>query len=235
MNASVAPSGEKRGRPSVQNRRSAGGRARRGRGRSRGGPVGALDDGALGVDDLAAVGGHRDLADQALSQEILGVRRFVVGIRGVSGSRTDSYTRGVSMRVLLVGSGGREHALAWGLARSPLWASLHAAPGNPGIGEVATLHDVAVGDHEGLTELASSRPRPGRGGAGGAAGRRPRRPPGGRRHRRVRAARGGGAARGVEDVRQVGDGRRHGADGGVRGVRHAAAARWRSPTPTATS
>ena len=60
------------------------------------------------------------------------------------------------MRVLLVGSGGREHALAWGLARSPLLGELHAAPGNPGIGDVARLHDVAVGDHEGLTELAVS-------------------------------------------------------------------------------
>jgi phosphoribosylamine--glycine ligase len=60
------------------------------------------------------------------------------------------------MRVLLVGSGGREHALAWGLARSPSLGELHAAPGNPGIGQLATLHDVAVSDHEGLTELARS-------------------------------------------------------------------------------
>ncbi len=58
------------------------------------------------------------------------------------------------MRVLLVGSGGREHALAWGLSRSPLLTELHAAPGNPGIGALATLHDVPVSDLEQLTELA---------------------------------------------------------------------------------
>ena len=58
------------------------------------------------------------------------------------------------MRVLLVGSGGREHALAWALARSPLLGELHAAPGNPGIGTLARLHPVPVSDLEGLTRLA---------------------------------------------------------------------------------
>ncbi len=58
------------------------------------------------------------------------------------------------MRVLLIGSGGREHALAWSLARSPLLGELHAAPGNPGIGTLARLHAVPVSDLEGLTRLA---------------------------------------------------------------------------------
>jgi phosphoribosylamine---glycine ligase len=58
------------------------------------------------------------------------------------------------VRVLLVGSGGREHALAWSLARSPLLGELHAAPGNPGIASLATCHPVAAADAEGLLALA---------------------------------------------------------------------------------
>jgi phosphoribosylamine---glycine ligase len=60
------------------------------------------------------------------------------------------------MRVLLIGSGGREHALAWGLARSPSLGELHAAPGNPGIAQLATCHEVPVGDLVALTDLAVS-------------------------------------------------------------------------------
>jgi phosphoribosylamine--glycine ligase len=60
------------------------------------------------------------------------------------------------MRVLLVGSGGREHALAWGLARSPGLGELHAAPGNPGMAEIATCHAVEVDNLAGLALLADS-------------------------------------------------------------------------------
>ena len=51
------------------------------------------------------------------------------------------------MKVLLIGSGGREHALAWKLAQSPLLDTLYAAPGNPGIAECATLVSLNVEDH----------------------------------------------------------------------------------------
>jgi phosphoribosylamine---glycine ligase len=51
------------------------------------------------------------------------------------------------MNILLIGSGGREHALAWKLAQSPLCDTLYAAPGNPGIAEEATCVDLDVKDH----------------------------------------------------------------------------------------
>jgi phosphoribosylamine--glycine ligase len=51
------------------------------------------------------------------------------------------------MNILLLGSGGREHALAWKLAQSPLCGNLHAAPGNPGIAEHAKIAALDVSDH----------------------------------------------------------------------------------------
>ncbi len=47
----------------------------------------------------------------------------------------------------MIGSGGREHALAWKLASSPLCDTLYAAPGNPGIADHASLVDLDVADH----------------------------------------------------------------------------------------
>jgi phosphoribosylamine--glycine ligase len=58
------------------------------------------------------------------------------------------------VRVLVVGSGGREHALAWKLSRAEEAVELHAAPGNPGIAELGACHPVRPDDGEGLLALA---------------------------------------------------------------------------------
>ena len=52
------------------------------------------------------------------------------------------------MNVLLIGSGGREHALAWAISASPLLGTLFAAPGNPGIAQYATCVVLDVADHK---------------------------------------------------------------------------------------
>jgi len=60
------------------------------------------------------------------------------------------------VKVLLVGSGGREHALAWKLSQAPSLTELHAAPGNPGIAALGRCHPVRAEDGEGLLTLARS-------------------------------------------------------------------------------
>jgi phosphoribosylamine--glycine ligase len=58
------------------------------------------------------------------------------------------------VQVVVVGSGAREHALAWRLARSPKLTELHAAPGNPGIAALGRCHPVRADDADGLLALA---------------------------------------------------------------------------------
>ncbi len=58
------------------------------------------------------------------------------------------------MRVLVVGSGGREHALCWSIAASPLLTKLWCAPGNPGIGSVATCVPIGAMDIAALVDFA---------------------------------------------------------------------------------
>ena len=59
------------------------------------------------------------------------------------------------MKILLVGSGGREHALAWKLAKSDLVSEIVCAPGNPGIAKHARIADVGAEDVNGLVSLAT--------------------------------------------------------------------------------
>ena len=58
------------------------------------------------------------------------------------------------MKILLVGSGGREHALGVGLQADPACTQLYVAPGNPGIAEFAQCHPVSITDNQAILELA---------------------------------------------------------------------------------
>ena len=61
------------------------------------------------------------------------------------------------MNVLLVGSGGREHALAWALSASPIISKLYCAPGNPGIEAVAECVPIPATDLAGLVAFAKEK------------------------------------------------------------------------------
>ena len=61
------------------------------------------------------------------------------------------------MRVLVIGTGGREHALAWRLAKSPSVTEVLSAPGNPGMAQLGETVPVGVDDLDGLANLAEDR------------------------------------------------------------------------------
>lgn len=62
------------------------------------------------------------------------------------------------MKILLIGSGGREHALAWSIADSPLTQQLVIAPGNPGMAAYGDLVDIAADDIEAICDYAAAMP-----------------------------------------------------------------------------
>ena len=61
------------------------------------------------------------------------------------------------MRVLIVGGGGREHGIAWKLAKSPKVEKLYCAPGNAGIAEVAECVNIGVMEFESLVAFAKEK------------------------------------------------------------------------------
>lgn len=61
------------------------------------------------------------------------------------------------MKVLIVGGGGREHAITWAVAKSPRVDKIYAAPGNAGIAELAECVDISVMDAEKLVAFAKEK------------------------------------------------------------------------------
>jgi len=58
------------------------------------------------------------------------------------------------MKVLIIGSGGREHVMAWKISQSPLLTKLYAAPGNAGIAQIAECHPIKADDIPALLDFA---------------------------------------------------------------------------------
>src|SRR3989442_10705782 len=86
---------------------------------------------------------------------------FSVGVRARQRRAVDSwaisYYRCNWMKILVIGGGGREHALVWKLRQSPRVSALYCAPGNAGIAEEAECVPIAADDVKGLLHFAEER------------------------------------------------------------------------------
>src|SRR5207237_6672756 len=76
--------------------------------------------------------------------------------RDMSSRRTIATLASARMNILILGSGGREHALAWKIAASPLVERLYCAPGNAGIARECELVALDPGDHPGIIAFCRS-------------------------------------------------------------------------------
>jgi phosphoribosylamine---glycine ligase len=99
--------------------------------------------------------GLRRLLTQALAGPQSPGARAAAPARGGNEAASHPAGRLWAVRVLVLGSGGREHALARSLAADADVTDLHAAPGNPGIAEVAELHEIKATDPAAVTALAA--------------------------------------------------------------------------------
>ena len=162
---------------------------------------------ALEPADLAA---HADLAERVLDRALERARQLADrqraancrrGRRSLTGRH--AFRQGRSMDILLLGSGGREDALAWRLRQSPSCGQLIAAPGNPGIARWAECVAIDPCEPRRRGRAGAGRGhRPRRRRARSAAGRRRRRCAARRGHRRIRPECRGRAARRIEGLHQ---------------------------------
>ncbi len=124
-----------------------------------------------------------------------------------------------TVKVLVIGPGGREHAIVRSLLADPNVSEVHAAPGNAGISKLVPTHAIDANDPDAVAALATKLDRrPGGGRPRGAACRRRFRRRPRRRHPGVRPQQGRGPARSLQGLRQGGHGRgrrphRHGPGG----------------------
>jgi len=58
------------------------------------------------------------------------------------------------MKVLVIGSGGREHTLVWKISQSPMVDKIYCTPGNGGIASIAECHDIKATDFDGIKNFA---------------------------------------------------------------------------------